>query len=199
MKIENIDFNKGNGLIPVIIQDEKTFQVLMLGYMNKEALEKTLKENIVTFFSRSKNRLWTKGETSGNFLKVKSIQLDCDSDSLLIQVKPSEETCHKGKFSCFSEKKPKGFLYELEEIIEGRIENKNSESYVYNLYQKGINKVSQKFGEEAMELLIEAKDQDDHLFKNEAADMLFHFMILLKKKDISLHTIETTLFERNRK
>lgn len=194
----NIDFNKDNGLVPVIIQDERTLQVLMLGYMNEEAFEKTKREGVVTFFSRSKNRLWTKGEESGNFLTVKSIAVDCDQDTVLIKAVPKNVVCHTGSFSCFGEKEIKGFLYELEEKIGQRIDMKAEGSYTYSLYQRGINKVAQKVGEEAVELVIEAKDDDENLFKNEAADLLYHFLILLKAKGFSLEEIEKVLQNRNR-
>ncbi|PIF45752.1 phosphoribosyl-ATP pyrophosphohydrolase/phosphoribosyl-AMP cyclohydrolase [Chryseobacterium sp. 52] len=192
-----IDFEKSNGLVPVIIQDSRTQQVLMLGYMNEEAFEKTEKEGIVTFFSRSKNRLWTKGEESGNFLTVKSISIDCDQDTVLIQAIPENIVCHTGSFSCFGEKEAKGFLYELEAKIADRIDSKTDGSYTYSLYQRGINKMAQKVGEEAVELVIEAKDSNDDLFKNEAADLLYHFLILLKAKDFSLADIERVLLSRD--
>lgn len=194
----NIDFNKDNGLVPVIIQDERTLQVLMLGYMNEEAFEKTKREGMVTFFSRSKNRLWTKGEESGNFLTVKSIAVDCDQDTVLIKAVPKNVVCHTGSFSCFGEKESKGFLYELEEKIVQRIDTEAEGSYTYSLYQRGINKVAQKVGEEAVELVIEAKDDDENLFKNEGADLLYHFLILLKAKGFSLEEIEKVLQNRNR-
>ncbi|MFN1219118.1 bifunctional phosphoribosyl-AMP cyclohydrolase/phosphoribosyl-ATP diphosphatase HisIE [Chryseobacterium kwangjuense] len=194
----NIDFDKNNGLVPVIIQDSRTRQILMLGYMNKEAFEKTEKESIVTFFSRSKNRLWTKGEESGNFLTVKSISIDCDQDTILIQAVPTDTVCHTGSFSCFGEKENKGFLYELETKIDERIDNKTEDSYTYSLYQRGINKMAQKVGEEAVELVIEAKDSNDDLFKNEAADLLYHFLILLKAKGFSMDDIEEVLRSRCR-
>lgn len=193
-----IDFNKTDGLVPVIIQDERTLQVLMLGYMNEEAFNKTKEEGIVTFFSRSKNRLWTKGEESGNFLKVKSIDTDCDNDTILIKVIPKNTVCHTGSFSCFGEKDPKGFLYELEEKISQRIDDKVENSYTYSLYQRGINKMAQKVGEEAVELVIETKDNNDDLFKNEAADLLYHFLILLKAKNLQLENIEEILLDRNK-
>ncbi|WP_347217873.1 bifunctional phosphoribosyl-AMP cyclohydrolase/phosphoribosyl-ATP diphosphatase HisIE [Chryseobacterium sp.] len=193
----NINFNKDDGLVPVVIQDNRTLQVLMLGYMNEEAFEKTKKENVVTFFSRSKNRLWTKGEESGNFLAVKSIDIDCDQDTILIKVNPVNIVCHTGSFSCFGEKDSKGFLYELEEKISQRIDMKAEESYTYSLYQRGMNKIAQKVGEEAVELVIEAKDNNDLLFKNEAADLLYHFLILLKAKGFSLKEIEEVLLSRN--
>ncbi|WP_332454173.1 bifunctional phosphoribosyl-AMP cyclohydrolase/phosphoribosyl-ATP diphosphatase HisIE [Chryseobacterium aquaticum] len=193
-----VDFDKTNGLVPVIIQDDRTLQVLMLGYMNEEAFEKTKTENIVTFFSRSKNRLWTKGEESGNFLTVKNISIDCDQDTILIRVIPKNIVCHTGSFSCFGEKETKGFLYELEEKVGQRIDDKITESYTYSLYQRGINKVAQKVGEEAVELVIEAKDDNADLFKNEAADLLYHFLILLKAKNFSLNEIEAILLDRNK-
>ncbi|MBD8081611.1 bifunctional phosphoribosyl-AMP cyclohydrolase/phosphoribosyl-ATP diphosphatase HisIE [Chryseobacterium caseinilyticum] len=192
-----IDFNKTNGLVPVIIQDDRTLQVLMLGYMNEEAFNKTKNEGIVTFFSRSKNRLWTKGEESGNFLTVKNILIDCDNDTVLIKVIPKNTVCHTGSFSCFGEKDSKGFVYELESKIAQRIDDRVDGSYTYSLFQKGINKVAQKVGEEAVELVIEAKDDDADLFKNEAADLLYHFLILLKAKNFTLKEIEEILLDRN--
>lgn len=192
-----LDFYKNNGLIPVIIQDELTLQVLMLGYMNEEAFEKTKREGKVTFFSRSKNRLWTKGETSHNYLWVKKIDIDCDQDTLLIKVSPEGPTCHTGSYSCFEEQNAKGFVYKLQNIISQRIDEKVNGSYTYQLYQKGINKVAQKVGEEAVEVVIEAKDTDDVLFKNEAADLLYHYLILLKAKGFQLEDIEKVLFDRN--
>lgn len=195
----NVDFNKNNGLIPVIIQNANTLQVLMLGYMNKKALEKTQKEQKVTFFSRSKNRLWTKGEKSGNYLYVKNIQIDCDNDTLLVKALPCGPTCHKGTTSCFAEETPKGFVYELEQIIHQRINEKSENSYTSYLYNKGINKIAQKVGEEAVELVIEAKDNNNELFKNEAADLLYHYLILLKAKKITFTEIEHILLNRNKK
>ena len=192
-----LDFDKNNGLIPVIIQDELTLQVLMLGYMNEEAFEKTKREGKVTFFSRSKNRLWTKGETSHNYLWVKKIDIDCDHDTLLIKVSPEGPTCHTGSYSCFEEQNAKGFVYKLQNIISQRIDEKVNGSYTYQLYQKGINKIAQKVGEEAVEVVIEAKDTDDVLFKNEAADLLYHYLILLKAKGFQLEDIEKVLFDRN--
>lgn len=193
-----IDFDKNSGLVPVVIQDNTTAQVLMLGYMNEEAFEKTKKEGIVTFFSRSKNRLWTKGEDSGNFLTVKSIQIDCDNDTILIKVIPKNTVCHTGSFSCFGAREIKGFLYQLEDTISNRIEDKVEGSYTYSLYERGINKVAQKVGEEAVELVIEAKDDNADLFKNEAADLLYHFLILLKTKGFSMADIESVLMERDK-
>lgn len=193
-----VDFNKGNGLVPVIIQDEITLQVLMLGYMNADAFAKTQAEGRVTFFSRSKNRLWTKGETSGNFLMVKDLKIDCDNDTILIKVSPNGPTCHTGTTSCFGEESTKGFLYELEKTIGQRIDDNDENSYTNKLFQRGINKVAQKVGEEAVELVIEAKDDNADLFKNEAADLLYHFLILLKAKGFSLTEIEQILKSRKR-
>ena len=192
-----IDFAKGNGLVPVIVQDNNTLQVLMLGYMNEEALLKTRDEKKVTFFSRSKNRLWTKGETSGNYLYVVDILADCDSDSILIKANPAGPVCHTGSTSCFGEESAKGFIYELENIINERINNDSQESYTNKLFKKGINKVAQKVGEEAVELVIEAKDDNIDLFKNEAADLLYHLLILLKMKDVDLQSIEEILQNRH--
>ena len=195
----NIDFQKNNGLIPIIIQDNATMQVLMLGYMNEEAFEKTKQEQKVTFFSRSKNRLWTKGESSGNYLLVNEIKIDCDQDTVLIKVTPQGPTCHRGSNSCFNDDSAKGFLYQLQNTISRRIDANDENSYTYNLYKKGINKVAQKVGEEAVELIIESKDSNDELFKNEAADLLYHFLILLKTKNIKLEEIEEELAIRAKK
>ena len=193
-----LDFSKGNGLIPAVIQDNSTLQVLMVGYMNKEAFDKTINEKKVTFFSRSKNRLWTKGETSGNFLYVESILPDCDNDSILVKVTPAGPVCHTGTTSCFAEETAKGFLYKLEKVINQRIDENSTESYTNKLYKKGINKVAQKVGEEAVELVIEAKDDNIDLFKNEAADLLYHLLILLKTKGTNLQSIEEVLKERHK-
>lgn len=192
-----IDFIKGNGLVPVVIQDNTTLQVLMLGYMNEEAFEKTQVEGKVTFFSRSKNRLWTKGEKSGNFLWTKEITVDCDNDTILIKASPDGPTCHTGTTSCFGEKSPKGFLYELETVISNRIATDTSESYTNTLYKRGINKVAQKVGEEAVELVIEAKDNNAELFKNEAADLMYHYILLLQAKGFSLQDVEEILLKRH--
>ena len=193
----NIDFKKGDGLVPVIIQNAQTMQVLMLGYMNKEAFDQTIKTKKVTFYSRSKKRLWMKGESSGNTLSVIDIKMDCDHDSILIFVNPKGPTCHTGSTSCFKEDTSKGFIYELEKTINDRINSKDSKSYTNELYQKGINKIAQKVGEEAVELVIEAKDSNDELFKNEAADLLYHLLILLKAKDQSFSNIEEVLKSRS--
>ncbi|MFA6701513.1 MAG: bifunctional phosphoribosyl-AMP cyclohydrolase/phosphoribosyl-ATP diphosphatase HisIE [Dysgonamonadaceae bacterium] len=194
----NIDFTKSGGLVPVIIQDVLSAKVLMLGYMNEEALEKTKEEGKVTFFSRSKNRLWTKGETSGNFLLVNEILVDCDNDTLLIKVTPMGPTCHTGSTSCFKDESAKGFLYKLENVIEKRIVDNPENSYTSRLFKRGINKVAQKVGEEAVELVIEAKDNNLDLFKNEAADLLYHLLILLKTKDVKLTDIEEILISRSK-
>jgi len=195
----NIDFKKGNGLVPVIVQDNMTMQVLMLGFMNAEALSKTEQEGRVTFFSRSRKKLWTKGETSGNYLYVNEIRADCDSDSLLILANPAGPVCHTGSISCFGQDTARGFLYKLEEIVSQRIDNETEGSYTNKVFSKGINKIAQKVGEEAVELIIEAKDNNDDLFKNEAADLLYHLLILLKAKSVSLTDIEKVLTERHRK
>lgn len=194
----NIDFAKSGGLVPVVIQDTLSLQVLMVGYMNEEALNKTREEGKVTFFSRSKNRLWTKGETSGNWLLVDEILTDCDNDTLLIKAYPQGPACHTGTTSCFGEKDTKGFLYELENVIEKRITENPEGSYTSKLFSRGVNKVAQKVGEEAVELVIESKDNNIELFKNEAADLLYHFLILLKTKDLKLKDIETILVERHK-
>ncbi len=194
----NLDFEKTDGLIPVIVQHSNTMQVLMLGYMNKEAVNKTLTEGKVTFFSRTKNRLWTKGEESGNFLIVDEILQDCDNDTLLIKAFPKGPTCHTGSTSCFKEETSKGFLYKLEHIIEQRISDNDESSYTAKLFARGVNKVAQKVGEEAVELVIESKDNDVDLFKNEAADLLYHFLILLKTKNLKLEDIEEILRGRHK-
>jgi phosphoribosyl-AMP cyclohydrolase / phosphoribosyl-ATP pyrophosphohydrolase len=194
----SVDFNKSNGLVPVVIQDNNTLQVLMLGYMNEEALRKTTEEGKVTFFSRSKNRLWTKGETSGNFLFVKEITTDCDNDALLIKADPAGPVCHTGEESCFGAEASKGFIYKLEHIVNQRIDNNIQDSYTNKVYRKGINKVAQKVGEEAVELIIESKDDNPDLFRNEAADLLYHLLILMKVKGISFSEIEEVLKSRHK-
>ncbi len=196
-----IDFNKNSdGLVPAIIQDAQTKNVLMLGYMNAEALEKTQKSKKVTFFSRSKQRLWTKGEESGNFLNLVSIKNDCDNDTLLISANPTGPTCHTGADTCWSEQNETsfGFLSELETIIASRKANKEDDkSYVASLFRKGINKIAQKVGEEAVETVIEAKDNNDDLFLNESADLLFHYLILLQAKGYKLNDIVKVLEGRH--
>jgi phosphoribosyl-ATP pyrophosphohydrolase/phosphoribosyl-AMP cyclohydrolase len=195
----NPDFTKSpDGLIPVIIQDNITNVVLMLGYMNQEAFDKTQQENRVTFFSRSKNRLWTKGEESGNFLDVNSLLIDCDQDTILIKATPAGPTCHKGSDTCFNEKNiSPNFLIELETIIRDRKNNPTDKSYTASLFAKGINKIAQKVGEEAVEVVIEAKDNNDELFKGEAADLLFHYLILLQAKNFTLNDIIQVLKDRH--
>lgn len=193
-----IDFSKHDGLVPAIIQHAQTDQVLMLGYMNQEAFNKTEAEGKVTFYSRSKNRLWTKGEESGNFLFLKEIAVDCDNDTLLIKAMPQGPTCHTGSTSCFKEETAKGFIYKLENTIEQRIADGDNKSYTSSLFKRGVNKVAQKVGEEAVELVIEAKDDNLDLFKNEAADLLYHFLILLKTKDVKLEDIEAVLKGRSK-
>ena len=199
----NIDFSKSaHGLIPAIIQDNETKSVLMLGYMNAEAYQKTIDTQKVTFYSRSKQRLWTKGEESGNFLNLVSIKNDCDDDTLLIQVNPVGPTCHNGTDTCWAEenKSDYGFISHLENTIKVRRENADSEkSYVASLFEKGINKIAQKVGEEAVELVIEAKDDNMNLFKNEAADLLFHLLVLFQMKQVKLEDIEAILELRSKK
>lgn len=185
-------------LLPVIVQDVRTRVVLMLGYMNAEALEKTRKEGRVTFFSRSKNRLWTKGETSGNFLNVKDILLDCDGDTILIKAIPVGPACHTGNDTCFNEKNSENFLSVLQTIIRERKNSSKENSYTSSLFRSGINKIAQKVGEEATELIIESKDDNADLFINEAADLLFHYLILLEAKNISLDNVIRVLEKRHK-
>lgn len=198
----NIDFSKSaHGLIPAIIQDNETKAVLMLGYMNAESYQKTLETKKVTFYSRSKQRLWTKGEESGNFLNLVSIKNDCDNDTLLIQVKPEGPTCHTGSDTCWQESNSQnfGFISTLENTIKIRRENADSEkSYVASLFEKGINKIAQKVGEEAVEVVIEAKDDNDDLFLSESADLLFHYLILLQAKGFQLNDVVQVLKTRQK-
>lgn len=198
----NIDFNKNkDGLVPAIIQDALTRNVLMLGYMNEEAFKKTKTSGLVTFFSRTKNRLWTKGEESGNVLKLVGIKLDCDNDTLLVSVKPEGPTCHKGSDTCWNESNNQsfGFISKLENTISTRIENADSEkSYVASLFARGINKVAQKVGEEAVEVVIEAKDDNDDLFLEESADLLFHYLMLLQAKGFKLNDVVDILKSREK-
>jgi phosphoribosyl-ATP pyrophosphohydrolase/phosphoribosyl-AMP cyclohydrolase len=196
----NPNFSKSqNGLLPAIIQDSITKTVLMLGYMNKEAFQKTKETEQVTFYSRSKKRIWVKGEESGNFLKLVKIKVDCDQDAILITANPQGPTCHTGTDSCWGETNQShyGFLTELEEIIAERKKTNDDNSYVASLFREGINKIAQKVGEEAVETVIEAKDENSELFLNESADLLFHFLILLKEKGFSLNDVEAVL--KNRK
>lgn len=194
-----IDFKKyTDGLVPAIIQDADTGKVLMLGFMNEEALKKTNELQKVTFFSRSKNRLWTKGEESGNFLLLNEIKVDCDNDTLLIKVHPVGPVCHTGSDTCWDEKNTNdNFLQELEQIITERKHNPSDKSYTSSLFEKGINKIAQKVGEEAVELVIEAKDNNDTLFKDEAADLLFHYLILLQAKGFKLNDVIDVLKSRH--
>lgn len=198
-----IDYKKNvDGLVPAIIQDANTKNVLMLGYMNDEAYKKTLDTKKVTFYSRTKKRLWTKGEESGNFLHVVTIKNDCDNDTLLVSVHPSGPTCHKGSDTCWNEDNVQefGFLTQLEAVIDQRRKAADgSTSYVASLFEKGINKIAQKVGEEAVEVVIEAKDDDDHLFLNESADLLFHYLILLQAKGYALNDIVEVLKGREKK
>ena len=196
-----IDFSKhSDGLVPAIVQDANTKCVLMLGYMNQEAVTKTQETQQVTFFSRSKNRLWTKGEESGHVLTLVDMAVDCDRDALLIQAKPKGPTCHKGDDTCWGESNTPnyGFLTALEEVIADRKNNPSDKSYVASLFAKGINKIAQKVGEEAVETVIEAKDNNEELFLNESADLLFHYLILLQAKGFSLKDIEAVLENRKR-
>lgn len=193
------DFDKmPDELVPVVVQDDVTRAVLMLGYMNSEAFEKTQTEHRVTFYSRSKKRLWTKGETSGNFLEVKSMHLDCDADALLIKATPLGPVCHTGSATCWNEtNEGVSFIHRLEQIIQQRKNNPDAGSYTASLLAKGINKVAQKVGEEAVELVIEAKDNNDELFKNEAADLMYHYLVLLAAKGFSLQDVEAVLKARH--
>jgi len=197
-----LNFSKSpEGLLPAIIQDAFTQKVLMLGYMNQEAFEKTQTEKIVTFYSRSKQRLWTKGETSGNFLYVQDIKTDCDSDTILIKVQPKGVVCHTGADTCFAEDNQNSlaFLEHLQKIIKERKLQSPDTSYTASLFAKGINKIAQKVGEEAVELVIEAKDNDKNLFLNEAADLLFHYLVLLEAKNTSLDEVIAVLQQRHKK
>ena len=194
-----LDFSKyGDGLAPAIVQDFKTSRVLMLGFMNEEALQKSEQTGFVTFYSRSKKRLWTKGEESGNHLQIRQMLLDCDKDTLLIKAEPKGPVCHTGADTCWSEKNHKDdFLYELEHIIELRRNGIDEKSYVKGLFSKGLNKIAQKVGEEAVELVIESKDVNQELFLNEAADLLFHYLILLQAKNSTLKDVIRVLQQRH--
>jgi phosphoribosyl-ATP pyrophosphohydrolase/phosphoribosyl-AMP cyclohydrolase len=196
-----IEFKKyADGLVPAIVQDFKTHKVLMLGFMNEEALNKTMAEGKVTFYSRSKKRLWTKGEESGHHLLVKEILSDCDNDTVLVKAEPLGPTCHTGADTCFSERNHREeFLFYLEDIIELRKKSQDEKSYVRQLFTKGVNKIAQKVGEEAVELVIEAKDNDKELFLNEAADLLFHYLVLLNAKGYNLQEVVNVLQSRHSK
>ena len=196
----NIDFEKSGGLVPAIVQDAHTHKVLMLGYMNQEALNQTMASGKVTFFSRSKGRLWMKGEESGHTLDLRSLAVDCDNDTLLIKAVPNGPVCHTGADTCWSEKNHSDdFLQYLEGIIELRKNSTDGKSYVKSLFDKGLNKIAQKVGEEAVELVIEAKDDNEELFLNEAADLLFHYLILLNRKGYSLADVTDILRKRHSK
>ncbi|MBT8219164.1 MAG: bifunctional phosphoribosyl-AMP cyclohydrolase/phosphoribosyl-ATP diphosphatase HisIE [Bacteroidia bacterium] len=196
--MKEFDFDKGNGLVPVIIQDDKTAKVLMLGYFNAEAYKKTVESGKVTFYSRSKQRLWTKGETSSNFLNVVQIMQDCDNDTLLVKVDPDGPVCHTGTDTCFSEvNRAQSFLHQLEEIITDRKNNPKEGSYTNHLFDKGINKIAQKVGEEAVELVIESKDENQDLFLGEAADLMYHYIVLLAQKGFTLNDVEQVLQKRH--
>jgi phosphoribosyl-ATP pyrophosphohydrolase/phosphoribosyl-AMP cyclohydrolase len=199
--MENINFEKGGGLIIAIAQDYHTNKVLMTGFMSPEAYQKTKAENVVTFFSRSKNRLWTKGETSGNFLNVKEMSMDCDGDALLIKVEPVGPACHTGADTCWNEdnKGKAMFLDKLKNVIRDRKNNPTDKSYTASLFEKGINKIAQKVGEEAVELVIEAKDDNKELFLGEAADLLFHYLVLLETKGYDFDEVIEVLQKRHQK
>ena len=197
-KKQSIDFKKSDGLIPVIIQNEQTLEVLMLGYMNEEAFQKTENEGKVTFFSRTKNRLWTKGEESGNFLLVKSIAVDCDQDTLLIKVNPVGPTCHTGSRSCFATDYNQNFIFQLESIITDRYENPTEKSYINKLRAKGLNKIAQKVGEEGVETVIAALAETQEDLINEASDLVFHLLVLLKEKGLSISDIAKNLELRHK-
>ncbi len=193
-----MNFDKNTGLLPVIIQNEQTLEVLMLGYMNQEAFDKTSAEKIVTFFSRSKNRLWTKGETSGNFLHVKEVFLDCDQDTILIKAKADGPTCHTGSRSCFKTEHNQNFIFELENIIRDRYENPQEGSYINKMRKKGLNKIAQKVGEEGVETVIAALAETEFDLVNEASDLVFHLLFLLREKNLSLETIAKNLEARHK-
>jgi phosphoribosyl-ATP pyrophosphohydrolase/phosphoribosyl-AMP cyclohydrolase len=194
----NIDFNKTDGLVPVIIQDVQTLEVLMLGYMNREAYDKTVAEKVVTFYSRSKERLWTKGETSSNFLHVEDIRIDCDNDTLLIKVKADGPTCHTGSRSCFNTGYNHNFIFQLENIVADRYANPKEGSYVNKLQAKGLNKIAQKVGEEAVETVIAALNETETDMINESSDLVFHLIVLLREKGLSLEKIARNLEERHK-
>lgn len=197
--LQQIDFSKfQDKLVPAIIQDDSTDKVLMLGFMNQEALTQTIETRLVTFFSRSKQRIWVKGETSKNYLHLVSVKSDCDNDTLLVKARPDGPVCHTGADTCFNEiNRNENFLDELEAIIDDRKVNRNSKSYTSSLFDKGINAIAQKVGEEAVEVIIEAKDNDDKLFLNEAADLLFHYLILLQAKGNKIENVIEVLHERH--
>jgi len=192
-----VDFEKSGGLVPAIIQDAQTLEVLMLGYMNEEAWQKTQQEKRVTFFSRSKNRLWTKGEESGHFLEVVSTHIDCDKDTLLIKAQPKGPTCHTGSRSCFNTEYNHNFIFELLRVIDNRYEFPTADSYVNRLHERGLNKVAQKVGEEAVETVIAALAEEEVDFVNEASDLVFHLLVLLREKNVPLEVIAKNLERRH--
>lgn len=196
-----MDFTKMNGLIPAIVQDALSGKVLMQGYMNQEALAKTQETGMVTFFSRSKDRLWTKGETSGNYMELVSVAADCDGDSILIKANPRGPVCHTGADTCWDEENTSktGFIDQLRAIIKDRKNNPSDQSYTASLFAKGINKIAQKVGEEAVEIVIEAKDENKELFLGEAADLLFHYLVLLEAKGYELDEVMEVLIQRHKK
>lgn len=198
MGANTIDFEKLNGLVPCVVQDASTHKVLMVAFMNAEAYDKTVREKKVTFYSRSKKRLWTKGETSGNSLELVEILQDCDNDSLLIKVNPKGPTCHTGADTCFNEKNEGWNLNRLEAMIKDRKANPKKGSYTTSLFEAGLNKIAQKVGEEAVELVIEAKDENKDLFLNEAADLLYHYLVLLQAKNTSLDDVKAVLKKRHK-
>ncbi len=197
--VSKLDFKKTSGLIPCVVQDSTTLKVIMLGYMNEEALQKTLAEKKLTFFSRTKQRLWTKGETSGNYLNLNEGIVDCDQDTLLFKVNPKGPSCHTGADTCFNEKNESMGVEFLEAIIQERKKNPKENSYTNQLLNSGINKVAQKVGEEAVELVIEAKDNNRELFIGEAADLMYHYLVLLAAKDTSLQDVVKVLRQRHQK
>lgn len=197
LDISKIQFDKLNGIVPCVIQDSNTRTVLMLGFMTEEALRKTIAEKRVTFYSRTKKRLWTKGESSGNYLDLDDIKIDCDNDTLLVSVRPNGPTCHTGSDTCFGQANQAPGPAFLEKIIDDRIKNPKQGSYTNSLLESGINKVAQKVGEEAVELVIEAKDNNKELFLGEAADLLYHYMVLLAAKKVSLEEVTQVLYQRH--
>lgn len=192
-----LDWQKMNGLIPAIVQHADTGQVLMLGYMNEEALEKTKESNKVTFYSRSKQKLWSKGESSGNYLNLKSISTDCDQDAILVEALPEGPTCHTGTFSCFGEKKDFGFLNQLDQIIEDRKNSEEQDSYTKTLFNKGVGKISQKVGEEAIETIVASLNEPKDRVVNESADLIFHLMVLLRAQNLKLDDVIECLKKRH--
>ncbi len=196
--LKDINFDKSRGLVPAIVQDIRTGKVLMLGFMDQAAFQKTIETKKVTFYSRSRKRIWTKGETSGNFLNVQSVDLDCDQDTLLIKAIPEGPVCHTGQDTCFNEKnESENFILQLEKVIQSRKNADVSSSYTALLFKKGINKIAQKVGEEAVELIIESKDENENLFLNEAADLLYHYLVLLTAKDFQLKDVINILKQRH--